>query len=458
MQRIFRPYDYDASLDRSVRVSDVVSPNHLARQLVAFLASQDLSALYALYYPIGVHPYDPRVLLALWLYGYQTGVRSSRQLETAIAERVPFMYLAAGIQPDHSTLAEFRTLVFAYLPTLFDDLLECAQQEGHLTMGTVSHDGTKIHAAASKHRAVSYQRAGELIHDLQRQIEDLLQRAHDDPASLPDALVVADEVALRLARITRLQDARHVLEARAAERYTADLATYTEKLAVRAERARMTGKPGRGKPPVPPTPAPTPTDQYNFTDPDSRIMKNGTNKGFDQHWNCQLTVTHTGRFIVGRRISNHPNDTQEALPTFDTIPATLGTPDAACLDNGYWSATNVADLLALGITPFIAVGKRAHGLNWEAYYATTPTTEPPADASPLVQMAYRLHTPDGRAQYRERKSTVEPVIGIIKEVLGFRQFSVRGDQHVDGEWTLVCLAYNLKRLFTLRGQQRLQQA
>ena len=437
MSRPFRIFDHDAILEQEFRVGDLLPATHPARLLVAFLDTLDLRPLYALYLPVGGHPYDPRGLLALWLYGYMTGQTSSRQLERATYEQIPALYLTAGAHPDHSTLAEFRTLVFAYLPTLFADLLARAQREGHLAQQAVSHDGTKVHADASKHQAVSYQRAGELIHDLQGQIDDLLRRAQEEPASLPAEMDLAEEITLRRARIARLQEARQVLEARADARYQAEVAAYQAKLAERAERERTTGKPSRGKSPAPPTPGPAPKDQYNFTDPESRIMKNSTNTGVDQHYNAQVTVEHDSRLIVGCDLSNQPADTDQAGPCFDTIPSEIGLPAAACLDHGFWSPATVAELTVRGITPYIAVGKLVHGLNWERFYGATPTTPPPPDASPQVQMAYQLTTPTGRDLYRDRKSTVEPVIGIIKEVLGFRQFSLRGLEKARHEWRLV---------------------
>lgn len=450
MARPFRPFDYAAGLQQTI--GDLLPAAHLARHVVAFLDTVDLTPLRRLYLPTGAPPMDPRLLLGLWLYGYMTGQVSSRQLERATYEQVPGVYLAAGTHPDHSTLAEFRTLVFAFLPDLFAQLLTQAQAEGHVTMAAVSHDGTKVHADASKHQAVSYQRAGELIHTLQEQIEDLLHRAQHDPASLPPAMDLADEITTRRARITRLQEARTVLEARADERYAAELAAHEERLAARAEQERTTGKKPRGKPPAPPTPGAQPTDQYNFTDPDSRIMKNSSNSGVDQHYNGQVTVEHASRLIVGCHVAAQASDRPLAAPTFDTIPAALGTPQAACLDSGYWSPTTAADLAQRGITPYIATGKMTHGLDWRRYFATTPDAPPPPDdARPKAHMAHRLQTAAGQALYRLRKSTVEPVIGILKEVLGFRQFSLRTLAKVQGEWQLLCLAYNLKRLFTLRA-------
>ena len=458
MQRIFRDYDYAATYELTLRVGDVLPAEHPACCLVAFLATVDLTALYDLYYPIGPHPYDPRVMLTLWLYGYMHGVTSSRSLARATYEQLPFVYVAAGQHPFHTALAEFRTLVFAYLPTLFEDLLLRAKQDGFLTLQAVSQDGTKIHADASKHQAVSYQRAGELIHELQAQIEDLLQRAQDAPTSLPAEMILADEIAMRRARIARLQEARTVLEARADERYAADLAEYEAQVAARTEKERLTGRKPRGKPFTPPTPGPADTDQYNFTDPDARIMKNSTNTGFDQHYNAQATIDHDSRLIVGCALSNHPADRGEALSGLDDIPASLGVPKAACLDNGYWSPTNVELLLARDITPYIAVMKLVHGWDWQHYFHTTLTTPPPDDANPLVKMAYQLQTQAGQDLYRLRKSTIEPTFGIIKEVFDFRQFSLRGLAKALGEWRLVCLAYNFKRFFKLQAARRAEQA
>lgn len=457
MARPFRTFDYDGILEREFRIGELLPDGHLAHWLLAFLRSLDLRRLYALYLPVGGHPYDPLGLLALWLYGYMTGLHSSRKLARATFEQIPVLLLAAGQHPDATTLAEFRTLMFTYLPTLFADLLLRIQAEWPRTGQDVSHDGTKIHADASKHRAVSYQRAGELIRELQDQIEDLLRRAQDDPAALPATMNLAEEISMRQTRITRLQAARQVLEARATERYQADLAVYADKMAVRADREQTTGKKPRGKPPTPPTPEPGPKDQYNFTDPESRIMKNSTNTGVDQHYNCQLTVEHDNRFIVGCDLSAHAADTAQAGPCFATIPPAL-QPETACLDAGFWSPATVADLTARGITPYIAVGKVVHGLNWARYYQTSATTPPPPEASPQVQMAYQVATPEGQAHYRLRKSTVEPVIGIIKETLGFRQFSLRGEEKARHEWRLVCLAYNLKRYFTLQTRKATEQA
>jgi len=243
-----------------------------------------------------------------------------------------------------------------------------------------------------------------------------------------------------------------VLEVRAQERYAAEQAEYEAKLREREEKARQTGRKPGGRPPEPPTPGPRDQDQYNFTDPDSRIMKNSTNKGVDQHYNTQVAVDQDSFLIVANTLSNHPNDKGEAIPTLDAIPAEVGKPTAGALDNGYFSADTIAQMEAQGIDPYIATGREPHHHSWRAYFAEQPAP-PPSDASPIEKMAYKLRTDIGQAIYRLRKSTVEPVIGIIKEVLGFRQFSLRGLAAAAGEWCLVCLAFNLKRLHVLLTDQ-----
>ena len=238
-----------------------------------------------------------------------------------------------------------------------------------------------------------------------------------------------------------------VLEERAKVRYAEEMAAYEAKMAERRAKIERTGKKLGGRPPQPPTSGPQDKDQYNFTDPDSRIMPNGNQAGFEQSYNAQVAVDHESRLIVGNTLSNHPSDRGEALPTVDAIPAQLGRPAAAALDNGFFSPDNIAGLEARGITPYIATGREPHHLSWTHFFEQNPP--PPADASPIVKMAYQLKTDIGHAIYRLRKSTVEPVIGIIKEVMGFRQFSLRGQVKAAGEWMLVCLAFNLKRLHVL---------
>lgn len=449
MSRLFKTADYNATLEQTVRLGDCLPPDHLARFIADVIAQLDFTPFYQRYGPRGGVAYAPELLFGLLVYGYATGVFSARKLERATYESAPFRLLAGNQHPDHDTLATFRTAFLAELQDLFVQVLLLAQAVGVLKLGNISIDGTKIHADASKSKAVSYQRLGELETRLRAEVAELFAlAAQADRGAVPDGMVVAEELARRQERLARLAEAKAVLETRATERDAAEQAAYQAKRREREAKAQRTGRPPRGQPPQPPTPGPRPKDQYNFTDPDSRIMKNSTNAGFDQDYNGQVAVEHGSRLIVGHTLSNHPTDHGEAVPTVAAIPPALGTPPGAALDTGYFSEANVTALGRRGIEPYIATGRQPHHQGWHAYFAAEPAP-PPADASPKERMAYTLKTEVGKAIYRLRKCTVEPVIGIIKEALGFRQFSLRGLAAAAGEWGLVCLAYNLKRLHVL---------
>jgi len=449
MKRRFKTVDYEAALDVSVRLGDCVPPDHLARFVVDTISQLDLSGIYGRYGARGGEPYAPEILFGLLFYGYATGVFSSRKIERATYESAPFRFIAGNRHPDHDTLAHFRTSFRSELKGLFVEILLIARLAGVLQLGRISFDGTKIHADASKSNAVSYQRLLEIEQQLQAEVEEwfaLGERA--EQADLPDGLVISDEIALRTARLARLAEAKAVLEARAKERHALEQAEYDAKMREREAKAAKSGRQPGGRPPQPPTAGPRAKDQYNFTDPDSRVMKNSTNQGLDQDYNAQVAVDQASFLIVGQSLSNHPNDQAEAQPTLESISPQLGQPGAAALDNGFFSATNIELFQSRGIDPYLATGRDAHHQSWQARFADQPAP-PPQDASPQVQMAYKLKTALGKAIYAARKCTVEPVIGIIKAVLGFRQFSLRGAEAVAGEWCLVCLAFNLKRLHSL---------
>jgi transposase len=451
MTRKFRMIDYEASLDQTIAIRDVLPPDHLAHFIVWVISLLDLSVIYAQYAPVGGEAYAPELLLGLLFYGYATGVFSSRKIEKATYESIPFRFLAGGWHPDHDTIANFRRTFLAEIADLFAQMLVVAHELGVLKLGNISVDGSKIHADASKSHAVSYGRLLQLERRLRGEVEELMALAEKaDQGALPEGLDIAFEIALRQERLLNLDQAKRVLEARAQERHQAEEAEYEAKMREREEKAKKTGHKPRGRAPKPPTAGPQAKDQYNFTDPDSRIMKNSTNKGFDQHYNVQVAVDQDSRLITGHTASNHVNDQQEAIPTVDAIPAAVGKPEAAALDHGYWSPTNVKELQARGIEPYIATGRDSHHQSWQERFAQEPEPPPP-EASLIVKMAHKLQTDIGRQIYGLRKSTVEPVIGIIKETLGFRQFSLRGMLAVAGEWCLVCLAYNLRRLHVLLG-------
>ena len=451
MARRFRMIDYEKALDQTVTIRDVLPPDHLARFTARVILLLDLGAIYAQYAPVGGEAYAPEILLGLLFYGYATGVFSSRRIEKATYESIPFRFLAGGWHPDHDTIANFRKTFLPEITDLFAQVLVIAHELGVLKLGRISVDGSKIHADASKSHAVSYGRLLQLESRLRVEVEELMALGEKaDHKDLPEGLDVEFEIALRQERLLNLAQAKAVLEARDEERYEAEKADYEAKLREREEKAKQTGRKPRGRGPKPPTAGPRAKDQYNFTDPDSRIMKNSNNKGFDQHYNVQVAVDQDCRLIVSNTLSNHASDREEAIPTVDAIPARVGKPKAAALDNGYWSPTNVEELETRGIEPYIATGRDSHYQSWQERFAQQP--EPPAeDVSLIVKMAYKLKTVIGKQIYGLRKSTVEPVIGIIKETLGFRQFSLRGLLAAAGEWCLVCLAYNLKRLHILEA-------
>ena len=449
MSRKFTTVDYEAALEQTVSLREALPASHLARFVVDLVAQLDLSLIYAGYADRGGVAYAPEILLALLFYGYATGVFSSRRIEKATYEMLPFRFIGGGLHPDHDTLANFRKTFRAAIKELFVQVLLLAQAAGYLTLGNISMDGSKVHANASKSKAVSYKRLLELETHLRAEVEQLFRLADQaDRHELPDGMNVVDEIALRQERLARLAEAKQVLQARAQERQAAEQAEYEAKQRVREAQAQRTGRKPRGRPPTPPSADPQDKDQYNFTDPESRIMKCSSSAGFEQAYNAQVAVDQDSLFIVACSVSNHPNDKAEAEPTLAALPPELGTPAAAALDNGFWSEQNLAALDARQIEPYIATGREPHHQSWQERFAAEPA--PPAeDASPQVKMAYKLRTEIGQAIYRLRKCTVEPVIGIIKAVLGFRQFSLRGLDPADCEWCLVCLAFNLKRLHTL---------
>jgi transposase len=450
MSRLFKTADYEATLNTSVRLDDCLPQDHLARFVVDIVQELDLSALYARYKDRGGAPYAPEILLGLLFYAYATGVFSSRKIEQATRETAAFRYLAGNYSPDHDTIAAFRKQFLPQLQDLFVQILLLAQQMGLLQMGNLHIDGTKIAADASKSKALSYKRLQQIELFLQAEVQELFALAEQADSAPPEGMDLPQELARREERLQRLAQAKAVLEARAAQRHAAEEAEYAAKMAERAAKQERTGKKPGGKPPAPPTPGPKEGDQFNFTDPDSRIMKNSRDEGFSQQYNAQVAVCEGSRLVVGFSLSNHTNDQHEVAPTLESLPQVLGPVPAAALDTGYFSQANIDALQAQQIEPYIATGRDPHHRGWRAYFAEAGP-EPTAEASLREKMAYKLRTALGRAIYRRRKCTVEPVVGIIKEAMGFRQFSLRGQDKVCGEWCLVCLAYNLRRLHVLQG-------
>ena len=399
----------------------------------------------------GDEQYPPRMMLTLLIYCYATGRFSSRVIENATHEDVAVRYICGGdLHPDHDTICTFRRKNRTLFEKAFVEVLLMAQESAGLKkVGTVSIDGTKIKANASKHSAVSYKHAGEQIELLRKEVKQLTAKAEQvDTVPLDDGLSIPDEIVRREDRIKSLEHAREVIEARYEEEYRQKQAEYEEKKTAH-EQKRKNKKP-RGKEPKPPSETPPGNKQYNFTDPESRIMKAGNGDHFEQAYNAQAAVDTETYLIVGQLVTDSPNDKQQLNPVLESIPVALVDPENVLADTGYYSEAAVKKAEADdGPRVYCAIAKSGHHISVSDLEKQPIAFPPPSGAPVKEQMAHRLKTPEGKALYKQRKQTVEPVFGIIKEVLGFRRFSMRGKQKAETEWSLVCLSYNLKKIFTL---------
>lgn len=430
-------------------VDDWLPDDHLARFVVEIVEQLDISSISNEYGGRGSTAYSPRMMVALLFYSYATGVFSSRKIERGTYESVALRYIAGNTHPDHDTIAAFRRRFLPHLKELFVQILQIAHTMKLLRLGAVSLDGTKIKASASKHKALSYGHASKLEQQLEQEINALLKMAEQtDVTDLPDGMSIPEEISRREERLAAIKKAKAEIESRAAVRYAEEQKTYAAKLARREENEKKTGKKPPGKPPEPPTAGPGDKDQVNLTDEESRIMP-VSGGGFDQCYNAQAGVDTASQLIVYSHVSQKPNDKQEMKPAvteLQKLDKTMGEITAILADSGYFSAGNCALAEDAKMTPYIAVGRQRHNQT-----LTDRFSEPAPIAIPTQQatMCQRLRTKLGKVLYAARKSTIEPVFGIIKHVLGFRQFSFRGHERVAGEWDLVSIAWNLKRMYAL---------
>jgi len=446
----FRPIDRETGFLLPPSVDDWLPERHLARFVVEVVDRLDLSAMSRSYRGTGSASYHPALLLGILVYGYATGVFSSRKLERATYDSVAFRFIAANDHPDHDTIATFRRRFLKQIEGLFVQVLELAREMGMLKLGTVALDGTKIHANASRHSALSYEHAGKIEAQLKAEVAELLARAEAaDAADVPDGMSIPDELARREERLAKLAEARARIEARAKERFEREKAEHEAKLAAREAKAEATGKKSGGKPPQPPVEGARPTDQINLTDEASRIMP-VAGGGFEQCYNAQAVVTAGSLLVVAAQVVQAPNDKQQIAPMLeriDALPEDLGRPVTLLADNGYFSDANVMLCAAAQIDPMIALGRQSHYPSLSERFVEAPPA--PDNPTPLEAMSHRLQTPAGKKLYALRKQTPEPVFGIIKSVMGFRQFLLRGLDNVQGEWSLVTMAWNMKRMFAL---------
>ena len=377
---------------------------------------------------------------------------SSPNLERATYNWVTFRFIAANEHPDHDTIATFRRRFLEQIEALFVQVLGVAREMGVLKLGTVALDGTKIHANASRHSALSHEHASRIEAQLKAEVADLLGKAEAaDQAEVPDGMQVPEELARREKRLAEIARAEAVIEARAKERDARERAEYEAADAARAAKAAQTGKKPGGRVPQAPVEGPLPTDQVNLTDEDSRIMP-VAGGGFEQCYNAQAAVAADSLLVVAADVVQAPNDKQQLEPMLRKIaelPAELGKVGELLADNGYFSEGNVNACAAAGIEPVIAMGREAHHPTLAERFAEDPAA--PENPTPIEAMRHKLQTKEGKKRYALRKQTPEPVFGIIKSVIGFRQFMLRGLDKVRGEWSLVTMAWNMKRMFALAG-------
>ncbi len=453
----FVTVDYDTPLLLPPNLREWGPTGHLAHFILDAVEEMDLRQVRVNERGTGSDQYPPRMLLALLLYCYATGVFSSRRIEQATWDSVLVRLICGDTHPDHDTVCTFRRENQGLLAETLVRVLEFAQALRILQVGqiTVAVDGTKVLANASKHAAVSYEHAGKTIQQLELEVKALLAKAEQaDSTPLEEGLTIPQDVQRRQERKAKLAAARAEIEARAKARAAAEMAEYQVQLAQRAAQPEPGGQP-RGPRPKASRDQPQPTDQYNFTDPQSRIMKAGSGQHFEQSYNAQAAVEVESRLIVGSRVSQAPNDKQELVPTVAAIARPVESVTAVLADSGFYSEEAVRRVETraagqpTGTIVYAALEKKEHHRRVSDLEQRPEPEVPGPEATAAQRMKYRLRTAAGRAKYKLRQQTVEPVFGIIKSVLGFRQFLLRGLGKVELEWQLVCLAYNLKRLHLL---------
>ena len=447
----FRPFNHEEDLPLPRTVQECVPEGHLARYVVEAIDSLDLSGIEATYSGKGSAAYAPKIMMSLLIYGYATGLFSSRKIEAATYDSLAFRYIACNEHPDHDTLNSFRNRAGDQFAAVFVQVLQLAQENKLSQFGTVSLDGTKIHANASRHSALSYGHAQKIEAQLKEEVRELMCLADEaNRSAVPLGMNLPEEIQRREDRLAAIAEAKVKIEARAAERFAQEQAEYAAKMAARQAKETATGKKPGGPEPKAPTEGPIAKDQINLTDEASRIMR-VAGGGFEQSYNAQAVVDTESMLIMLPFITQAGNDKKQvepALAGLQALPEAVPRPQTMLQDAGYYSESNVESCDKAGIEPLIATGRECHHPHWSERFGEDPPPEKETP-TPLEKMKHRLKTREGKALYALRKQTVEPVFGIIKSVMGFRQFSVRGLKKVGNEWNLVCLAWNIKRMAVL---------
>ncbi|WP_043585855.1 transposase [Geminisphaera colitermitum] len=451
--------DRDTEMLLPPNLREWVPADHLVHFVMDAMELIDVSEASVNERGTGSAQYPPRLLLGLLVYSYATGMFSSRQIERATYENVAVRLLCADTHPDHDTLCVFRRKNGALLHRAFAQVLELAAGCGILKVGgiTVAIDGTKVLANASKHTALSHGHVEKTLRVIDGEIAQLLAKAEQaDATPLQDGLTIEGEVARRQERKAKLLQAKAEMEARAYARFQAGQADYEAKQARRAAQAAK-GKPPKGRPPKQPDPAPRAEDQVNLTDADSRIMP--TQGGFQQAFNAQAGADVASRLIVGKRVSQATNDKLELVADLAEVRRHVD-PGVVLVDSGFAgeAAVTAVEVDEQGrrtaLTVHCAMQREPHGRTVAQLEKRDDPPEPGPQAGFAERMRHRTATAAGRALYKLRQQTIEPIFGIIKQAMGLRRFSLRGQAKVSLEWDLVCLAYNLKRLHRLRANLR----
>jgi transposase len=461
MGKTFRAYNLDQRLLLPPDMRQWLPEGHLALFLLDVVSQLELTEIMKVYEDgdgRGQPPYHPVMMVTLLLYAYCTGKPSSRRIERATFEEVAYRVVAGDQHPDHDSIADFRQRHLAALARLFVQVLQLCEAAGLVKLGHVALDGTKVKANASKHKAMSYERMGAKEKELEAEVARLLEQAQQVDAA-EDAEYgkgrrgdeLPAELARRETRLRKIREAKAALEAAARAQAEQAAAQAREKLAARAQHEVETGKKMGGRPPQVPDPEqaqPAPTAQRNFTDPESRIMKDGATKGFEQAYNAQAAVDSTAQIIVAAAVTQEANDKQQLQPMLEKVKENCGRlPDTASADAGYFNTAHLTDETLSTVDLHVPPDRQKHGA------APPPIAVPSAaDTSVVDQMRQKLQTAAGQAVYKWRKAIVEPVFGQTKEVRGFRRFSFRGFTKVAAEWDLICLTHNLLKLW--RAQRR----
>jgi len=457
MEKSYREYEPDQLLLLPPNLREWLPEGHLALFISDVVDELDLSAICGVYESgdgRGQPPFHPRLMVKLLVYAYCKGKPSSRKIEQATYDEVPYRVLAAGAHPDHDTIAEFRKRHLEALAGLFMQVLRLCQRAGLVKLGHVALDGTKVKANASKHKAMSYGRMCEKEKELQGEVAALLQQAESTDAQ-EDAQYgkgkregdLPAELARRESRLKKIREAKAALEAEARAQAEAAAEEVRAKLAEREKQAEETGRKPGGRPPQIPDveqARPSAKAQRNFTDSESRIMKDGASQGFEQCYNAQAAVDGEAQIIVVAEVTQEVNDKQQLVPMFQKVEENVGQlPESGSADAGYFSEEQLEDESLKGMELYVPPNRQRHGAG-----AIEQDTKPRAPQTATAQrMREKLQTVAGRAIYKMRKAIVEPVFGQIKERRGFRRFSFRGLAKVSAEWKLIALTHNLLKLF-----------